>query len=146
MDWLNYHHLLYFWTVAREGSFSRACEQLGLAQPTISGQLHKLEESLQTKLLERAGRGLVLTEAGKVVFAYADEIFKLGQELQNAVKGRAPDRPLRLVAGVADVLPSLLVFRLLAPARNAPDPVHLVCREGKSPRLLADLAAHQLDV
>jgi LysR family transcriptional activator of nhaA len=146
MDWLNYHHLLYFWTVAREGSVSRACEQLGLAQPTISGQLHKLEESLKTKLLERAGRGLVLTEAGKVVFAYADEIFKLGQELQNAVKGRGPGRPLRLVVGVADVLPKLIVYRLLAPARHVPDPVHVVCREGKPARLLADLAAHHLDV
>src|SRR5262249_21155081 len=116
MDWLNYHHLLYFWTVAREGSFSRACEQLARAQPTISGQAPELETSLGTKLLQRAGRGLVLTEAGKVVFAYADEIFKLGQELQNAVKGRGPGRPLRLVVGVADVLPKLIVHRLLAPA------------------------------
>src|SRR6187401_2477741 len=92
MDWLNYHHLLYFWTVAREGSVSRACEQLGLAQPTISGQVRELENSLGSKLLQRAGRGLVLTDAGKVVFAYADEIFKLGHELQNAVKGRTPGR------------------------------------------------------
>jgi len=146
MDWLNYHHLLYFWTVAREGSVSRACEQLGLAQPTISGQLHKLEASLQTKLLQRAGRGLVLTEAGKVVFRYADEIFKLGQELQSAVKGAGPGHPLHLVVGTSDALPKLIIYRLLAPARRAPGPVHLVCREGKPPRLLADLASHHLDV
>lgn len=146
MDWLNYHHLLYFWTVAREGSISRACEQLGLAQPTISGQVRELETSLGTKLLQRAGRGLVLTDAGRTVFAYADEIFKLGHELQNAVKGRGPGRPLRLVVGVADVLPKLIVYRLLTPARHIAEPVHVVCREGKPARLFADLAAHHLDV
>lgn len=146
MDWLNYHHLLYFWVVAREGSVARACEQLGLAQPTISGQVRELEQTLGEKLFQRAGRGLVLTETGKVVFAYADEIFKLGQELTNAVRGRGAGRPLRLVIGVADVLPRLIVYRLLQPLRHLKEPVRIVCREGKPPRLLADLAAHHLDV
>lgn len=146
MDWLNYHHLLYFWVVAREGSIARACEQLGLAQPTISGQLRDLENALGEKLLQRAGRGLVLTEMGKVVFAYADEIFKLGQDLVHAVKGRAPGRPMRLVVGVADVLPKLIVYRLLQPLQRLEQPVRLVCREGKATRLMADLGAHHLDV
>lgn len=146
MDWLNYHHLHYFWVVAREGSIARACEHLGLAQPTISGQLRDLEAALGEKLLQRAGRGLTLTETGKVVFAYADEIFKIGQELVNAVKGRGTNRPLRLVVGVADVLPELLVYRLLQPLSGLAEPVRIVCREGKTARLLTDLAAHHLDV
>jgi LysR family transcriptional activator of nhaA len=146
MDWLNYHHLHYFWVVAREGSIARASEELGLAQPTISGQLRDLEEALGEKLLQRSGRGLVLTDTGRVVFDYADEIFKLGQELLNAVKGQGRGRPLRLVVGAVDVLPKLIIHRLLQPIRRLGEPVHIVCREGKPARLLADLAAHHLDV
>ncbi len=146
MEWLNYHHLLYFWVVAREGSIARACERLGLAQPTISGQLRDLEQSLGEALFHRAGRGLVLTETGKMVFGYADDIFKLGQELQNAVKDRRPGRPRRLVVGVTDVLPKLVVHRLLEPVQQLDEPVHLVVREGKPERLLGDLAIHNLDV
>ena len=88
MEWLNYHHLLYFWTVAREGSISRACKQLHLAQPTISAQLRKLEESIGEKLFERSGRNLVLTDTGQLVYGYADEIFSLGREMADAIKGR----------------------------------------------------------
>jgi len=102
MEWLNYHHLLYFWTVAREGSISRACEKLHLAQPTISGQLRQLEESLGEKLFSKAGRGLALTETGQVAYRYAEEIFGLGQELQNVLKGRPRGRPLRLHVGISD--------------------------------------------
>ena len=87
MEWLNYHHLLLFWTAARAGSIARACEQLKLAQPTISGQIRALEESLGEKLFTRSGRGLALTETGQVAYRYADEIFSLGREL--AKIGRA---------------------------------------------------------
>lgn len=146
MDWLNYHHLLYFWVVAREGSIARACEQLNLAQPTISGQLQALEKALGEKLLQRAGRGLELTETGKLVFAYADEIFKLGQEMLHTVRGGGGGRPMRLVVGIADVLPKLIVHRLLQPVLHLSESVRIVCREGKTTRLLADLAAHHLDV
>src|SRR5947209_16010355 len=102
MEWLNYHHLLYFWMVAKEGSIARACEQLHLAQPTISGQLRALEDSLGEKLFTRVGRRLVLTEAGKVVFQYADEIFSLGRELSDVLKGRPHGRPIRFRAGISD--------------------------------------------
>ena len=88
MDWLNYHHLLYFWAVAKEGSISAACQKLHLAQPTISGQLKKLEEAVGQKLYDRVGRGLVLTDAGRTVFRYADEIFSIGEELKEALKGQ----------------------------------------------------------
>ncbi|HEX9189669.1 MAG TPA: LysR family transcriptional regulator, partial [Vicinamibacteria bacterium] len=104
MEWLNYHHLLYFWAVAREGGVTRASEHLRLAQPTISGQLKALEEALGEKLFERTGRRLVLTDVGRVVFRYADEIFSLGRELQDTLKDRPTGRPVRFNVGVADVV------------------------------------------
>ncbi len=143
---LNYHHLLYFWVAAREGGIGKACEKLDLAQPTISAQINKLEKDLGQKLFQRAGRGIALTEAGEVVFGYADAIFRTGQDLLNALAGRAGARPSRVVVGIADVLPKLVVHRLLEPLARHPDPVHIVCREGKTDRLLGDLAVHELDV
>ncbi len=146
MEWLNYHHLLYFWTVAREGSVTRASQQLRLAQPTVSGQLKALEEALGEKLFERTGRRLVLTDVGRVVFRYADEIFSLGRELQDTLKGRPTGRPVRFTVGVADAVPKLVAYRLLLPALSLPEPVHVVCREDKPERLIAELAAHSLDL
>jgi LysR family transcriptional activator of nhaA len=146
MEWLNYHHLLYFWVVAREGSITRASEQLGLAQPTVSGQLRELEHSVGEKLLHRVGRNLALTEMGRKVFSYADQIFKLGQELHGAVKGRTASGPMRLAVGAADVLPKLILYRLLLPVQRLSEPVRIVCREGKTDQLLGDLAVHRLDV
>jgi LysR family transcriptional regulator, transcriptional activator of nhaA len=146
MEWLNYHHLLYFWVVAKEGTIAQACERLDLSQPTISAQLKKLERSLGERLFRRSGRKLELTETGLRVFRYADEIFSLGRELLDTVKGRASGRPQRLVVGVPDSLPKLIVYRLLKPVLHLPEPVHLVCKEGKLSTLLADLAIHRLDV
>ncbi len=147
MEWLNYHHLQYFWVVATEGSIVRASEKLRLAHPTISGQIHKLEEVLGEKLFARRGRHLVLTEAGHVAFRYADEIFSLGREFIDTLKGRATGRPLRLVVGVADVLPASLVRRFLEPAFRLNQPVRVICRADKSvDELVAELALHRLDV
>lgn len=146
MEWLNYHHLLYFWVVAREGSVSHAGKELHLSQPTISAQIRALEESLGEKLFTRTGRSLVLTDMGSVVFRYADEIFSTGQELMDTLKGRPTGRPMRLVVGVADVLPKLITYRLLEPALKLPEPIRVVCREDKPDRLLAELATHELDL
>jgi LysR family transcriptional activator of nhaA len=146
MAWLNYHHLLYFWTVAREGSIARATGKLHLTQPTISAQIKTLEDSLGEKLFVRAGRKLVLTEVGQVVYRYADEIFGLGRELQDVLAGRPTGRPLRLAVGIADQVPKLVSYRLLAPVLNGPVPVRLVCREDKVERLFADLSTHALDL
>jgi LysR family transcriptional activator of nhaA len=147
MDWLNYHHLLYFWTVVREGSVSRAAEKLRLAQPTISAQVKLLEEALGDTLFDRQGRRLALTDTGRLVYRYADEIFGIGRELQEALKGRpAAGRPLPLSVGVANAVPKLIVHRLLKPAVSAGQPIHLVCREDSTPTLLAELATHALDV
>ena len=146
MDWLNYHHLLYFWTVAREGTMTKACERLSLAQPTISGQIRSLEQSLGEKLFARVGRKLVLTEKGQTVFRYADQIFSLGRELTNILKGRLAERPTRLVVGVTEVLPKLVAYRLLEPALLLVGPVRIICREGKLERLMGELEAHEIDV
>lgn len=146
MEWLNYHHLLYFWAVAKEGSIARACEKLRLAQPTISGQLRLLEETLGEKLFTKAGRGLTMTEVGQVVYRYADEIFGLGRELQDVLKGRPRGRPLRLHVGVSDLVPKLIAYRVLHPVLKMSEPVQIVCDEDTPDRLLAALAEHRLDV
>ncbi|MBM4255014.1 MAG: transcriptional activator NhaR [Deltaproteobacteria bacterium] len=146
MEWLNYHHLLYFWTVARLGSITRATEELYLAQPTISAQLRALEESLGEKLFTRVGRNIALTEMGRVVFRYADEIFTLGRELTDTLKGRSVGRPVQFTVGVVDVMPKLITYRLLQPALELKDPIRIVCHEDKAERLLAELAVHGLDL
>ena len=117
MEWLNYHHLLYFWTVVREGGMSRAAEKLRLAQPTISAQVKLLEDMVGDKLFERQGRRLVLTDVGRLVYRYADEIFGIGRELIETLRGRpTAGRPLPLTVGVANPVPKLIVHRLLQPA------------------------------
>ena len=146
MSRLNYHHLHYFWTVAREGSIARASESLHLTQPTISAQLAQFEAAIGEKLFERVGRGLVLTDTGRGVFEYAEEIFALGRELTQFLKGRAVGRGSRLAVGIAQALPKLAVTRLLEPALRLPEPVQLHCFEDKSERLLADLSVHALDL
>ena len=147
MEWLNYHHLLYFWAVARYGSVVRASRELRLAQPTISGQVRRLEEVIGEKLFDRVGRRLVLTNVGRTVFRYADEIFSLGQDLIGTLKGRASTRPLTLTVGVADALPKALVQKLLEPAFHIDKPVHLVCREDRVVEdFMSQLAGQELDL
>jgi LysR family transcriptional activator of nhaA len=143
---LNYQHLLYFWTVVRTGSVTRACEELALSAPTISAQLRTLEERLGEKLLARSGRTLVPTEVGRLVYTYADEIFGLGRDLVDALEQRPTRRPLRLVVGIDDVVPKEIAHRLLEPAISMKQPVRIVCREGTLERLLADLAVHEIDL
>jgi LysR family transcriptional activator of nhaA len=147
MEWLNYHHLLYFWAVARYGSVVRASIELRLAQPTISGQVRRLEEVIGEKLFDRVGRRLVLTNVGRTVFRYADEIFSLGQDLMGTLKGRSSARPLRFTVGVADVLPKVLVQKLLEPAFRIDKPIHLVCREDRVVEdFMTELAGQELDL
>jgi LysR family transcriptional activator of nhaA len=147
VDRINYHHLHYFWVVAKEGSISRASRELRLSHPTISTQIHRLEDVLGEKLFQRRGRGLALTETGKLVYRYAEEIFSLGNELLDTIKGRPSGQPIRLVVGVSDVLAKSIVHRMLEPALRLQDEVRLVCRESLSPdAFLADLAVHELDV
>ena len=146
MEWLNYHHLLYFWTVAKEGSIARASEKLHLTQATISAQISAFERTLGEKLFNRVGRRLVLTETGRVAFRYADEIFTLGREFMDTLKGRPTGQPLRFRVGVADVLPKMIAQRLLEPAFQISQPLRVMCHEGKTDSLLAQLILHELDL
>lgn len=146
MEWLNYHHLLYFWVVAREGSISAATRKLNLTQPTISAQLRLLEESLGEKLFEKSGRSLVLTEAGRVALRYADEIFALGRELRDTLRDRPTGKPVRVTVGIADVVPKLVAYRVLHPAFEAAPDVQMVCREASSESLLLLLGQHEVDL
>ncbi len=146
MDWLNYHHLLYFWLTAREGSIARASELLHLTPPTISAQIQSLEKSLGEKLLQRGGRRLVMTEAGQIAYRYAEEIFCLGREMRDTLKDRPTGRPLRLQVGIQDVLPKSIAQRLLAVAFSMSEPVHVICTEDNTEQLLLRLAMHELDV
>ncbi len=146
MEWLNYHHLLYFWLAAKEGSVTEAAAELRLAQSTVSAQIRQLEHVLDERLFRRAGRRLVLTDVGRMVYRYAEEIFGLGRELLDAVKDRPTGRPLRFNVGVADQVPKLIAHRLLAPALALDVPVRIVCHEGKTADLHGELATHQLDV
>ncbi len=146
MNWLNYHHLLYFWTMAREGSISKAANSLHLSQPTISGQLRQLEKSVGSKLYERHGRDLRLTDTGKMVFDYAEEIFSTGQELMERLKGTQPGRNMVFTVGIPDFLPKQVAFRLLEPVFRMPQKIQVICNEGKLSDLLADLALHKADL
>lgn len=147
MDWLNYHHLHYFWVTAREGSVSRAAKRLRLAPSTVSTQIRSLEASLGHALFERRGRNLVLTQSGRVTLDYCDDIFSLGQELQEAMRSSSPlARTPRLRVGVASILPKLVAYRLLAPLLHMDRPVRLVCREDNVDTLVAELAVHHLDL
>lgn len=146
MQRLNYQHLFYFWTVAKEGSVSRASEKLHLAQPTVSAQLAIFEDTLGEKLFHRDARKLVLTETGRGVFHYADEIFALGRELTGFLNGRGGGPMQRLTVGIADGLPKLLAYRLLEPALRLVGPLRLICHEDKPERLLAEIALHGVDL
>ncbi len=145
-EWLNYHHLLYFWAVVREGSISKAAEKLRLSQPTISAQIRQLEESLGERLFRKQGRTLVPTDVGRLVFRHADEIFGIGRELMETLRGRPTGRPLQLTVGVANAVPKFIVYRLLQPVSQDPDAMHLVCREDNHERLLTELVTYSLDV
>ena len=148
MDWLNYHHLLYFWTVAKEGGVTRAAEVLHLAQPTLSSQIKKLETSVGHKLFDRSGRSMTLTETGQLVYRYADEIFGLGRELADILHNRTEEDRSRLLVGVQGALPKLVVYELLRPALESRDDgeYQVTCFEGKISELLGELALHRIDV
>ena len=143
---LNYKHLHYFWMVAKQGGIARASERLHLTPQTISAQVSLLEDSLGEALFSKAGRNLELTEAGRLVLSYADEMFSLGGELEEAVRNLPSGRPVVFKVGVADVVPKSIAYRLLAPALDLPDPVRIVCRENSLDALLAELALHRIDM
>lgn len=142
----NYHHLHLFWSVVREGGVGKAARRLALTQSTVSTQLRTLEASVGTPLFDRVGRELVLTEAGRTAFAYAEEIFALGSELEAVLRGGPGTAPNRLAVGLSDAVPKTIASRLLAAVLTMPDAPRLVVHEDRTGRLLGELANHQLDV
>lgn len=147
MRHLNYNHMLYFWTVAREGSVARASEVLNLTPQTVSGQIKRLEESIGSALFQRDGRALVLTDTGKLVAQFADEIFTLGQELTQIVRhGARPRSPRALNVGVVNSIAKLVTCEIVAPAMHLEEPVRVITHEAALEELLADLAVHRLDL
>ena len=143
---MNYKHLHYFWVVAKAGSIARASEKLHITPQTISGQLSLLEENLQKSLFSRVGRKLELTETGRLVLNYADEIFSLGGELEEMLHNLPENKPLMFKVGIADVVPKSIAYRLLNPALQLADPIRFICREGSVDSLLTQLESHKLDL
>jgi LysR family transcriptional activator of nhaA len=146
MEWLNYHHLLYFWTVVREGGIAASSRKLRVGRPSISMQLKSLETFIGSPLFTRRGRYLELTETGKLVHGYAEDIFRTGRELVDVVRGRSTGRPMTFRVGIADVMAKLVAFQLLEPALDVDERVALECREEEPTRLFAQLAVHELDL
>ncbi|MCU7966845.1 MAG: transcriptional activator NhaR [gamma proteobacterium symbiont of Bathyaustriella thionipta] len=143
---INYKHLHYFWSVAREGSIARASERLDITPQTISGQLSLLEEYLDAALFKRIGRNLEITETGRMILSYADEIFSLGNELEQAMHHLPQDRPQIFRVGVADVLPKSVTHRVLKPALQTSESIRMICKEASLDILLAELSVHHLDL
>jgi LysR family transcriptional regulator, transcriptional activator of nhaA len=146
MEWFNYHHLFYFWNVVRCGGVNTAARQLRISPPAISAQLGELQSDLGEPLFTRSGRKLVLTDMGRTVFDYADEIFTLGRELMDTVKNRPTGRPIRVDIGVVDVLPKMIAHWLIRPALQLRESIRIVCREATADQLIARLATLELDV
>jgi Transcriptional regulator len=146
MERINYQHLYYFWAVAKYGSITAACDRLHLAQPTISGQLAVFEQAVGEKLLRKEGRKLVLTDTGRAVFHYADEIFALGREMTHMLKGLGTERGVRLNIGISDALPKLIAYRLIEPLLKMSEPAQIQCTEDKTERLLTEIGLHGIDM
>ena len=143
---LNYKHLRYFWAVARTGSLARAAAELHVTPQSISGQLAELEGALGVELLRRVGRGVELTDLGRRVAGYADDIFALGDELLAAARDQAARKSVPFRVGISDAVPKAVAYRVVEPALALADRVRLVCREGALPALLGELALHRLDM
>ena len=146
MENLNYKHLRYFWMVAKTGSIVRASEQLYCSPQSISGQLGELENNLGVQLLKKAGRGLVLTDMGRRVFSYADEIFALGSELLEATQQQTIIKSVPFRIGISDSVAKSIAYRIIEPILALDEPIRLICREGKLASLLSEMSVNQLDL
>lgn len=144
LEQLNFHHLLYFWRVAKEGHLTRAAQALHISQSALSAQIRQLEERLGEALFERDGRRLVLTETGHLVLAYAENIFGLGQELLGRLQGRSEGME-RLRVGSVATLSRNYQENWIRPLLADPSVV-LTLESGQLEGLLARLLQHQLDV
>ncbi|MBO1255611.1 transcriptional activator NhaR [Alteromonas sp. 5E99-2] len=145
-DGLNYKHLHYFWVIAKEGSIAKAAQYLHITPQTISGQLALLEGRLNQPLFDRVGRGLQLTETGRLVLRYADDIFSLGKELSDVLRGNGIQGNSEFIVGVASTIPKTLIWKILEPALSRCDDISLTCKEGPIDAILAELAMQEVDM
>lgn len=144
---MNFKHLQYFWAAAKAGGIVRAGEQLHISPQTLSGQIKLLEDRLGCALFRKVGRGLELTDAGRLALGYADQIFALGAELEAMIgKASGAEQALDFRVGIADSVPKAIAYRLLEPALAVSPHVHLICHEGKFQDLLGQLAVHRVDL
>jgi len=143
---LNYNHLYYFYTVATEGSITKASSILHLTPQTISGQITSFESQIGVDLFDRKGKKMILSEMGQLIYSYAEEIFQLGDELKNVIKTQEPAHWLTFTVGVTGVIPKVLAFQLLNPVLNMAESVRLISKEGDQENLLAELAVNKLDL
>ncbi|MFZ6818899.1 transcriptional activator NhaR [Undibacterium sp. Ji22W] len=146
MPALNFKHLRYYWTVAKTGSITKAAEKLHLTAHAVSGQINEFEHSLGVELFKKNGRNIELTDAGRRILVYADDIFNSGDQLLDALRDHLQARRRTFRVGIADTVPKVIAYRLLQPAIELEEPVRLNCREGRLDLLLAELALHRLDV
>ena len=146
MEWLNYHHLYYFWIIQQEGGLVFAAKRLRLTHSTLSAQLRSLEDFLGGQLFERRGRRLVLTPLGGEMATYASEIFRMGSELVDVARGRSVGLRSKLAIGVVGTLPRSIAYRLLAPALALDEQAPIVVRQDSLPRLVEELANGRLQL
>jgi LysR family transcriptional activator of nhaA len=146
MTALNFKHLRYYWMVAKTGSITRAAEQMHITPHAISGQLSEFEQTLGVKLFRKAGRNLELTDAGRAILSHADTIFTTGDELLDTLRDQAATKRRAFRVGVSDAVSKSIAYRLLEPALSLPEPLRLICSEGRLSALLAELALHRLDM
>lgn len=145
VQWLNYHHLHYFHVIAKEGTIAKAAEKLGMGQPTLSTQLKQLEESLGKNLFERRKQRLILTEAGKIAYEYADQVFRLGSEMVEALNDRLQNNRVHVQIGALDSVPKPITLEVVLQAYKRGNCAVSVL-EGTSGDLLRELTAHQIDL
>ncbi|MEO0814021.1 MAG: LysR family transcriptional regulator, partial [Myxococcota bacterium] len=146
MEWLNYHHLYYFWVTAQEGGLAAAGRKLRLSHSTVKAQVAQLEDYLGTKLFERRGRSLVLTQDGRLTLRYADEIFGLGQEFLGALRGQGQFVEHRLKIAATHVVPKLLVREVCEPVLTEFPDARLEFSEGTIEHLMRGIGTHEYDV
>lgn len=146
LNHVNFHHLYYFWAVAKAGSIRNASAQLLLAPATVSRQIKELESKLRVRLLERSNQSIKLTREGDFVFGVCNELFGLARELVDGVGANNEAKPVRITVGIAGVIPKLLIYKVLEPTLHLREPVQIVCLEGAPSKLMSDLASRNIDL
>jgi len=146
MKQLNFHHLQYFYAVAKEGSVTRAAELMNVTPQTVSGQISTFESYIGAPLFKREGKRLEPNSLGQVTLRYADDIFNLGNELSRTLATQDVGKVANFNVGIVDVIPKVMVYEILNGCFDLDNRFVLECHEGGLPSLLADLSINKLDL